>query len=218
MQTYNEFIILIFLLFGCLLGQNAGRNQNTKRTYTSTNFWDNVIGFWGFGLGIWDIRQQYPNSSLFSSPPTMGTFNLGGKYTYWSHNDFVAVNFASQLQLAIRLTTPMDYYVGIPVYAMGNIGAGSTPYNESVAGAGLGIGGRIAYINFNYGNSNTSFNSTLSQAYMTPFVVGELNLFSYSFRLFVDVLPFPIKFKVDPRTEIDATIGSVQLEMDFFIK
>ena len=211
-------IIFIVLLFGTLLGQNTIRSKNPNGNFASPNFWDNVTGFWGFGLGIWDIRQQYGGGSVFSQPPSLGTFNIGGKYTYWSNNDFIAVNLASQLQLALRLTTPMDYYVSVPFYVMGNIGSGSTPYNENVVGGGLGVGGRIAYVNFNYGNSNTAFNSTLSQAYMTPFVMGEINLFSYSFRLFVDVLPYPIKFKIDPRTEINATISSVQLEMDIFIR
>ncbi len=201
--------LYIFLLPSLLFSQQVKRGLGAKEL-----FWDKVSGEWGMEFTVWDIRRVYPDVSLFGQAPSLGGLYIGGRYNYLSYNDFVGVNIGAALQGGLRFGIPLNYYVGVPVYVMGNIGAGSSPYNESNFGGGIGIGARVNYLQLVYSNSVGQILRT-SPLYALPFAVGEVTVSSYTFRLYYDLMKFPFKFQYSAGTQIDATINTLQFVMLF---
>lgn len=78
---------------------------------------------------------------------TMGNF---GGYGHFAHkNDVVSVGVDASAQIGLQLTFDgrVSFSGMTPVYLMGRIGAGATPYNSQAAGFALGIGANSLYLN-----------------------------------------------------------------------
>ncbi|TAE47334.1 MAG: hypothetical protein EAZ89_18185 [Bacteroidetes bacterium] len=105
-----------------------------------------------------------------------------GSYVVLAHkNDVASVGIDPSVQLGFNVTQIIDnqgflqakfnYSAQIPVFAMGRIGAGSTPYNQQPVGLGLGIGGNYLFFSQQIDN-----NFRRIASYVVPSAVAELNL------------------------------------------
>ncbi len=202
-----KYLLYLLVLPAFLFSQQVKRNSEVAELFR-----DKVSGEWGMEFTIWDLRKVYPDAPLFSQPPSLAGISIGGRYNYLSHNDFLGVNIGVGLQGGLRLTVPMQFYVGVPVYIMGNIGAGSSPYNESNIGGGLGVGARFNYLQYTYSNS-LGETLVINPFYALPFAVGEISITSYTFRLYYDLMKFPFKFRISTAQTIDATLSTLQFAM-----
>lgn len=88
-------------------------------------------------------------------PPTFAnyyTFGVGAYYVLGHRNDVVSFGVDPNFNFGFRpFQTPdnrlaVNYLIQVPVYVMGRVGAGSTPYNTQALGAGIGIGGIYSYL------------------------------------------------------------------------
>ncbi len=109
------------------------------------------------------------------APSTAGFSMLNfGTYAVLAHkNDVVSVGVDVSGQIGLRVLGGryVDFSSQTPIYLMGKIGAGATPYNDQPIGFGLGIGGATQYFNI-----TTTASSRLTSFTLLPDAVAQIRL------------------------------------------
>ncbi|MCI4669081.1 MAG: hypothetical protein MRZ79_13180 [Bacteroidia bacterium] len=193
--------ISFLLLFG-LLGQQLMAQLEEQKF----SLLDRVVPHVGFvqmipfqtvddALGPETIRDIFANRGtvIFTN------FHVGAYTTIFHHKDVVSVGIDNSVQIGISPNfqspaLPTAYNIQVPIFIMGRLGAGSTPYNQQQIGISAGIGGSINHMKFTMfrPNDNTAIDDAAvvrTTTFVTPSAVLELSYRNLIGRLHLGLAP-----------------------------
>lgn len=127
------------------------------------------------------------------------TLNLGGYGVIAHKNDVVSLGVDASINVGLNFNPPLSFLVQTPVYLMGRLGAGSTPYNEQNLGIGLGFGITPSYWNQKLGSPIDK----MKVFSYSPGCVLEVNYMRTLVRVNFNVLSFSSHIK-----ELDSYLGT----------
>jgi len=124
---------------------------------------------------------------IYQGNPTVSFYNLhAGTYAVlFHHQDIVSIGLDQSVQFGIRPNInnqdiPTTYNIQVPIFLMGKLGAGATPYNQQRIGISAGIGGSINHMKFtlNRPSDNPSIGDlpvVRTTTFVSPAAVVELS-------------------------------------------
>jgi hypothetical protein len=163
------------------------------------------------GLSLEFVPVSFPEGQdFFLSDQLFYGIVFGGEYTLAHANDFVAVNLDASATVSFNYNNVYgtQLFLQGPVYLVGKIGAGATPYNESLLGLSVGVGAAYTFVNLPYSiDQNATVVLRLKPSWLAPSAMVQLTLKTnaarYSLRGHVNLSTF---------TEVDGFAGSLRYE------
>jgi hypothetical protein len=135
-------------------------------------------------------------SQIFSGMPDVWsyiTFHVGGYGVIAHKNDVVSLGVDAGLNVGLNFRpVPVSYQLQAPVFFMGRLGAGCTPYNEQKFGIGAGVGAISTFWNQKLVIGGSSGNETIKiqEFFVTPSAVAEVNYLRSIFRVHFGLYSF----------------------------
>lgn len=135
-------------------------------------------------------------SQIFSGMPDVWqyvTFHVGGYGVLAHKNDVVSLGIDGGLNVGVNFRpVPVSFQIQAPVFVMGRLGAGCTPYNEQKIGIGAGVGVIPTYWSqkIPIGSGSVSDMLKINELFVAPSGVFELNYTRSIIRVHFSLLSF----------------------------
>ncbi len=182
----KKILLLIFICISVItLAQDFKNNQKT----TSEKL-DKFQIVAGLTYDFITIDYKDLGVSMFQTTPSFASFRIGTNYVLFSSEDWISLSANALPGFSVSFTRTPTFLFQAPVYLLGRIGTGSTRFNNSKVGIGVGVGGNFTYLSLPY--SNQTFSDKISQSYVAPSAMAELTLKlrqTFTIRFSMNLLP-----------------------------
>ncbi len=158
--------------------KQAARRAPVTSTGGGSGFADKTQAYISIGVELLPIKLQ--DNTLGGTTPFVNTpfvlgFSFGGSYNIKQWKDTWSLNVESNLVFSFNYNniTGTSFYLQVPAYVTGRVGAKSTPYNDQIFGAMLGFGPSLNYLIYPYITQTGAVNR-LTPFYFSPTAVAEV--------------------------------------------
>jgi len=171
---------LLPLLLFCVMSTTEVQAQPGSRT-TGPNWEEKLQMSFGFNWEFYTQSDPLTGAQIEDFTIFFNTISVSGTYTLAHSADFYSVNAHASPALGLRFVenAGANVLAQLPVYLLGRVGAGATPFNESVIGAGAGVGLQYAFIKnpFNLIDQRGFIvgEGEIKKSYVAPAFIAEIN-------------------------------------------
>ncbi|MEO0895874.1 MAG: hypothetical protein AAFY71_05720 [Bacteroidota bacterium] len=145
---------ILLAIFALNIPSTFGQTEET-----GFNLQNRLVPHFGFVQMIPTTEDQFGRIGLvediFFNSPTVRFYNfhVGTYAVLFHHKDIVSIGLDQSAQVGVRLNLsnpdiPTTYNIQVPIFLMGKLGSGATPYNQQRIGISAGIGASINHMKF----------------------------------------------------------------------
>ena len=174
-------LVLLCYVLSTPFVQAQPRSGGSGDGSNGPNWEDKLQMSMGFNWEFYTQSDPLTGAQIEDFTIFFNTLSVAGTYTLTHSADFYSINVHSSPSLGLRFVenAGANILAQLPAYLLGRIGAGATPYNESMFGVGAGVGLQYAFIKnpFNLidGRGVIVGEGEIKKSYIAPAFIAEVS-------------------------------------------